>query len=322
MAPENKRSNKMKVIFFGTPEFSAEVLSYLIKNGIQIVAVITKPDRPKGRSGAPVPTPVKLIAESLNIPYYQPAIVSEPDFAPILQKYDADLFVVVAYGEIIKQHLLDMPKMGCINVHTSLLPKYRGAAPIQRSIIDGELVTGVTVMHMVRKMDAGDIIKQVEIPIGPNATFPEIESSLCKAGCEALLQVINDLEKGVATRTPQNHEHATLAPKIELEDCEIRWDKPAQTLHNLVRGVFPEPGAWCYVTVKGQKKRLKINATHVNDKSGAPGEILSYGKEGLVVGCGSESLKIVDLQLEGKKAMPAEELMRGIPKEHFSFLTS
>jgi methionyl-tRNA formyltransferase len=313
----------MKVVFFGTPEFSAEVLSYLIKNGIQVVAVITKPDRPKGRSGTPVPTPVKIVAESLNppIPYYQPAIVSAPEFADVLPKYDADLFVVVAYGEIIKQHLLDMPKLGCINVHTSLLPKYRGAAPIQRSIIDGELVTGVTVMHMVKKMDAGDIIKQVEVPIEPNASFPEIESSLCKAGCEALLQVMHDFEKGQTVGIPQNHEFATLAPKIELEDCEIVWSKPAQALHNLVRGVFPEPGAWCYVTVKGQKKRLKINATRViSDKFGAPGEILGYGKQGLIVACGSGSLNIVDLQLEGKKAMPAEELMRGIPRESFSFL--
>src|ERR1700722_14416890 len=168
----------MKVIFFGTPPFAAHVLEYLLSQCIHVAAVVTKPDRPKGRSRVPLPTPVKLIAQQQipPIPVYQPELVSDPEFADVLIPYQADLFVVVAYGEIIKQHLLDMPKLGCINLHASLLPKYRGAAPIQHSIIHGDTITGVTIMHMVKKMDAGDMIETVTVPIGPNASFPEIEA--------------------------------------------------------------------------------------------------------------------------------------------------
>lgn len=312
----------MKVVYFGTPLFAAHVLSYLIEHGIDIVAVITKPDRPKGRSGDPVPTPVKVIAQSQNppIPVFQPSMVSAPEFSDVIASFQADLFVVVAYGEIIKQHLLDMPRLGCINLHASLLPKYRGAAPIQRSIIEGEPKTGVTIMHMARKMDAGDIIKMVEVPIGPDAAFPEIEQSLCTEGSKALLEVIHGFSSGNVQRIPQDHLQATYAPKIELEDCELHWTQPAQTLHNLVRGVVPDPGAWCYVMVRGQKKRLRINRTQViSHMSGIPGSVLSYGKDGLIVACGQQAIRILDLQLEGKKAMTAEELMRGIPRDHFLF---
>src|ERR1700722_12681047 len=169
----------MKVIFFGTPPFAAHVLEYLLSQCIHVAAVVTKPDRPKGRSRVPLPTPVKLIAQQQipPIPVYQPELVSDPEFADVLIPYQADLFVVVAYGEIIKQHLLDMPKLGCINLHASLLPKYRGAAPIQRCILEGETETGVTIMHMVKKMDAGDIIKTVKIPIHPDRTYGDLEKN-------------------------------------------------------------------------------------------------------------------------------------------------
>lgn len=312
----------MRVVFFGTPAFAADVLSFLLDNRVDVVAVITKPDRPQGRSGAPVPTAVKQVLQRRNssIPIFQPPIVSDPSFASTLEAFHADLFVVVAYGEIIKQHLLDMPKLGCINLHASLLPKYRGAAPIQRSIMEGNAKTGITIMHMVKKMDAGDIIKMVEIPIGPNDSFPKIEQELCKVGSQALLSVLKEFETGVFTRIPQNHDLATLAPKIELEDCELDWKKPAIQLHNLVRGVFPDPGAWCYVTVRGRKLRLKVNATEVDTHlSGTPGTLLTYGKNGLIVACGEHALRIIELQLEGKKAMSAEELMRGLPMEQISF---
>lgn len=312
----------MKIVFFGTPDFAAEVLSYLLASNIQVVAVVTKPDRPKGRSREPVPTPVKLVAQAQPIPIsvFQPPIVSIPEFAQVLEAFQADLFVVVAYGEIIKQHLLDMPRLGCINLHASLLPKYRGAAPIQRSIISGEKTTGVTIMHMVKKMDAGDIIKMVEVAIQPNDTFVEVEKSLRQVGIKALLEVIHNFEKGAVPSIAQDHSQATYAAKIELEDCEIHWNQSAQVIHNLVRGVWPEPGAWCYVSVHGQKKRLKINSTRVVDSSGQPGKILAYGKAGLVVACGHQALHILELQLEGKKAMPAEELMRGLSLNDLTFL--
>ena len=310
----------LKVVFFGTPVFAAKVLKYLLEHQINVAAVITKPDRPKGRSGQPLPTPVKLIAQEVKIPCFQPEIVSDPAFAPILAEFQAELFVVVAYGEIIKQHLLDMPKRGCINLHGSLLPAYRGAAPIQRAILNGEKTTGITIMHMVKKMDAGEMIKIVEVPIGPDAIFPEIEEKLCQEGSKALLDVIRSLEKGKVLCTPQDHEKATYAPKIELEECEIDWKLPAQDIHNLIRAVVPEPGAWCFVTIKGEIKRLKIFRSKIIEVSGSPGAIVSYGKKGLLVACGEQAIEILELQLEGKKAMKAEDLMRGIQQDQISFI--
>lgn len=249
----------MRVVYFGTPVFAARVLDYLLKHGVEICAVISKPDRPVGRSGKPVPTPVKEAALAFNasMPVYQPEAVSDPGFASLLASCQADLFVVVAYGEILKTHILEMPKRGCINLHASLLPSYRGAAPIQRSIIEGQTETGVTIMHMVKKMDAGDMIKKVVVPIGPDTTFGELEGALCETGKIAFLDVIHAFESGEPPRTPQDHSQATFAPKIELEDCEIGWDRPAQELHNLIRGVNPYPGAWCYAAVKGEKSALR-----------------------------------------------------------------
>jgi methionyl-tRNA formyltransferase len=307
----------MKILFFGTPKFAADVLDYLLSHQVAVAAVFTKPDKPKGRSGNPVPTPVKAKALAHGLPVHQPEIVSAAEIAPQVAAYNADLFVVVAYGEILKQHLLDMPKIDCINLHASLLPKYRGAAPIQRSIIAGEQETGVTIMHMVKKMDAGDIIKLVKVPIGIDTTYGELEHALCIEGSKLLLEVIRDFEKGTSHRTPQEHDKATLAPKIELEECQIDWTQSAQALHNLIRGVFPFPGAWCWVKIRGQPLRLKVFKTRLRDLAGTPGSLLSYGKEGLIIACGKDSLEILELQLEGKKAMKAEELMRGIPKDLF-----
>lgn len=317
----------MKVVYFGTPHFAAEVLQYLLQHGVEVAAVITKPDRPQGRSGTPVPTAVKVAAQAQNppLPVYQPEIVSSLDFAPILQNYQADLFVVVAYGEILKQHLLEMPKVACINLHASLLPKYRGAAPIQRSIINGESETGVTIMHMAKKMDAGDIINMQKVAIGPEMTYGELEAALCKCGSELLLQTIRDFERGETTGVVQDHDQATLAPKIELEDCKIDWKQPAQTIHNMVRGVNPHPGAWCEMEIKGQRKRLKVISTRVADMSASgnahePGKIISASKEGIVVGCGVGAICLLQVQPEGKKAMPSAEFARGIPSGELVFV--
>lgn len=314
----------MKIVYFGTPQFAATVLQYLIDNNIEISAVITKPDRPKGRSGDPVPTAVKLVAQNQNppIPVHQPELVSAIEFADTLKSYNADLFVVVAYGEIIKQHILDMPPKGCINVHASLLPKYRGAAPIQRSIIEGEIETGVTIMYMVKKMDAGDMIKKVRVPIGPDLTYGELEAQLCEAGCKALLDVIHQFEKGNVPREAQDQSQCTLAPKIELEDCEINWMLPAKTIHNLVRGVNPHPGAWCFVKIRGLQRRLKIISTRLEEsESAAPGQIIGSDKDALLVACGQGAIRILELQLEGKKSMKTKELMRGLSKDHLEFKT-
>ena len=317
----------MRVIYFGTPQFAAHVLEYLLEHKINIVAVISKPDRPQGRSKQLVPTRVKAASLALNplIPVFQPEIVSAVEFSPILKAFDADLFVVVAYGEIIKQHLLEMPHSACINLHASLLPKYRGAAPIQRSIINGELETGVTIMHMVKKMDAGDMISQVTIPIGPEMTFGELEHALCESGKKALLEVIHAFEKGTPPQIPQDHSLATLAPKIELEDCGIAWNRPARDLHNLIRGVNPHPGAWCFVSVKGEKKRLKISRSRIYSSEssvvGSPGQILNaaQSKGNLLIATGDQALELLEVQLEGKKSMSSDELMRGISRLEMTF---
>lgn len=309
----------MKVVFFGTPQFAADALSYLVQNGIEIVAIVTKPDKPKGRSGTPLPPAVKLVAQKLlpNVPIYQPEKASAPDFASVLASFQADLFVVAAYGEIVKQHLLDMPKLGCINLHASLLPRYRGAAPIQRAIINGDKVSGATIMHMVLKMDAGNIIETIAVPIEPEMTAGELELAICKAGSVALLDVIRRFASEKIEGYPQDESLVTYAPKIELEDCQIDWNLPAKQLHDLVRGANPHPGAWCFVTWREEKKRLKIFKSKSIEFSAPPRTIISAGKEGIIVACGNGSLCLEEIQLEGKKVMLASELVRGMQALEF-----
>lgn len=311
----------MNIVFFGTPQFAADALTYLLEHGIQVIAVVTKPDKPKGRSGTPLPPPVKSLAEALlpGVPIYQPEKASAPDFANILRALDADLFVVAAYGEIVKQYLLDIPRLGCINLHASLLPRYRGAAPIQRAIINGDLVSGATIMHMVLKMDAGNIINTVEVSIGPEMTAGELEKEICKAGSVALLEVITQFSSGRIEGVMQDESFVTYAPKIELEDCEIDWHRPAQEIHDLIRGANPHPGAWCTVSWRNEKKRLKIYRSQIVHFSAPPGTIISEGKEGIIVACGKDALCLQEVQLEGKKAMLAAELIRGVPIDLFSF---
>jgi len=311
----------MKVVFFGTPKFAADILEYLIDHDVDIVAVVTKPDRPKGRSGQPSSPPVKMVAQKKlsGIPIYQPDKVSIPEYYDLLASYDADLFVVVAYGEILKQPLLDIPKLDCINVHASLLPKFRGAAPIPRCLMAGEKKTGVTIMRMVKKMDAGNILATTEVPITEMMTAGELESLLCQVGAECLLQVIKDFEGGPLEGVPQDEVLATYAPKVEAEEGLLHWNASADSLHHLIRAFTPHPGAWCFVKVRHQKKRMKVQGSVVVSGQGQPGDILSYGDEGFVVACGDEALRLTEVQLEGKRKVSAEEFCRGIPRELFCF---
>jgi methionyl-tRNA formyltransferase len=313
----------MRVIFFGTPQFAATVLDYLFQQGVEIVAVVSKPDRPKGRSGQPVPTPVKLAAQAFNsqLPLYQPELISDPAFIPVLQAFQADLFVVVAYGEIIKQDLLTMPRLACINLHASLLPKYRGAAPIQQALINGEMESGVTIMHMVKKMDAGDMIEKVIVPIYPEMTFGELEQQLCEVGKKTLKDVIFAFNRQeILPSVSQDISQVTFAPKIELENCEIDWNRSAQDIHNLIRGVNPHPGAWCYVTVKGEKKRLKIYRSQLISSLGnSPGSLISSLPHQLVVSAKDQALELLEVQLEGKKLMKGTDFLRGLSSAHLSF---
>lgn len=306
----------MNIIFFGTPLFAADVLSYLLDQGHNIQAVVTRQDKPKGRSGQFIPPPVKVVSEQYQLPVLQPNKASDPEVCKQLKEFGADLFVVVAYGEIVKEYILAIPKLACINLHTSLLPKYRGAAPIQRAIMNGETETGVSIMHMVKKMDAGDVILSESIPIGPNETFGELEQRLRVKGSKMLHQVIKSFQSGVAIGKPQDESQVTFAPKVELEDCEINWQRCSDEIHNLIRGVNPYPGAWCWVMVKGERKRMKIRESRiVCDISGRPGEILQVDQNGLLIGCGIDALLIKSLQLEGKREMTPVELFRGVQVE-------
>lgn len=304
----------MRVVFFGTPQFAADVLAFLLRNQITVVGVISRPDKPFGRSRTPVPGPVRLVAEEANIPHYQPEKVSAPEFLPTLKSFDADLFVVVAYGEIMNQAVLDVPRQACLNVHASILPKYRGAAPIQRAIINGEKESGITIMHMVRKMDAGDMISQVVMPIGENTTYGMLEAEMRLVGSQAILDVIHAFKAGVVQAVAQNESEVTFAAKIELEDCEINWKNSSESIHNLIRGVNPEPGAWCYISIDGQKKRLKIFESRAsNTISLNPQACIMNPSKKVLVGCGAGALELIEVQLEGKKRMRAADFYRGLP---------
>lgn len=301
-----------RIVFFGTPSFAADVLSCLLESGMEVVGVVSRPDRPHGRSSTPKPGPVRLVAEAHHIPHFQPEKVSSIEFMPVLESFAADFFVVVAYGEILSQKVLDIPKLACLNLHASLLPKYRGAAPIQQAIIHGEAVTGISIMHMVRKMDAGDVIREVEILIGENMNYGELDLAMRAAGSKAFIEVLKEFHQWDARRKVQDESLVTFAPKIELEDCQLQWSLPATVLHNLIRGVNPEPGAWCWCLSDGEKKRFKIFASRLSTAAGLkPAEWRFEHQKKLIVGCGEGALELVEVQLEGKKRMGAADFGRG-----------
>lgn len=304
----------MKIVFFGTPLFAATVLEYLLHNHVEVVAVVTKPDRPKGRSGQPQPPPVKLIAQKHHLPLYQPLKASSPDFAKELATFNADLFIVVAYSEILRENILQLPRLDCINVHASLLPKYRGAAPIQRCIMAGEKQSGVTIMSMVKELDAGDMIAVSTIHIDDQMTAGDLSIALSEIGAEALLKVIHAYTHGTVKKTPQDHTKATYASKLNSEDGKINWARPAYEVHNHIRGVTPSPGAWCWIDIRGEKKRLSIKKSTLQTYSGSPGKRILEAS-GWTVGCLEGAISIIEVQLEGKKALSAAEFVRGYPDQ-------
>ena len=304
----------MKIVFFGTPPFSAHILEYLIEKEQNVVAVVTRPDRPQGRSKKLISSAVKTLAAEKypNLPLFQPEKASTDTFASTLKSFEPDVFVVVAYGEIIKTNLLEIPTKLPINIHASLLPKYRGAAPIQRAIMNGEKESGVTIMEMVLKMDAGAMLEIVETPIDEDTTFGDLEEKLCKLSGPALMKVLEKISFGTLEKIPQNHEAATSAPKITLEDRVIHWDQSAEKIHNQIRGLSPFPGAFCFVEVQGETKRLGIKRTKkILDNSGKPGETLSFQKKEWIVACGQGALSLLEIQLEGKNLLPIEDFLRG-----------
>lgn len=304
-------SLKSKVVFFGTPHFAAEILRYLSEHRISIVGIVTQPDRPRGRSKQLVSSPVKEMAEEVfpNVPIFQPEKASNEEFLHALSLLHADLYVVVAYGQILSQKLLSLPAKGCINVHASLLPKYRGAAPMQRCLMAGEKETGVAIQKMVKQLDAGDVIAVAKIPIPKEMVLGELEAELCALSKPLLLQVIREFDAGIPEAMPQDHTLATYAPKIDPLEGEISWSDPAEKIHNLIRAFSPRPGAWTYLD--GKTKKMKILRAHlVENRSGSPGQILS--KDGLIA-CGQGALQVIEVQPEGKKVMTWSDWLRGVP---------
>jgi methionyl-tRNA formyltransferase len=306
----------VRIVFFGTSAFSAEVLAFLLEQPIcEIVAIVTRQDKPQGRKLELQPSPVKKRALALapDRPLLQPAKASTEEFAKELKKLNPELFVVVAYGEIIKQNLLDLPRFGCINIHASRLPKYRGAAPIHRAILKGEKETGITIIEMVLALDAGPMLNKEAVTIGEHDNFGEIEKKLIGAACRCVLKTIEEIAGGHVVKQVQQEDMATYAPKLSASEERIDWKKSAEEIHNLIRAFSPQPGAWCAIVLGKTEKRMKIfRAEPVESIGGAPGEILEKSKDTLIVACGKGALKLLEVQLEGKKTMPIKDFLPGL----------
>jgi methionyl-tRNA formyltransferase len=302
----------MKIIFMGTAELSCTSLEKLAGDKkFSVVAVVTQPDRPKGRELQPQPSPVKTLAQKLNLPVLQPQLARDEQFISELRELKLDLIVVVAYGQILPQTILDLPRYGCLNVHTSLLPKYRGAAPVQRAIAAGEMETGVTIMKMDAGLDTGPVLSAGRTPILPEDDSQSLHDRLGKLGAELLVETIPDYIAGKKSPQPQPTEGSSYAAKIKKEDGQIDWEKSALEIWNRLRAFTPWPGAFTFLPAQPKMRRLKIWKVEIVEGSGKAGEILSADKNGILVACGQNSLRILELQREGGRRMNAAEFLAG-----------
>ena len=302
----------MRVVFMGTPEIAATCLKRILADGFEVVGVYTQPDRPKGRGMKMVFSPVKEVAVAHSIPVFQPENFREEETVRQLRDLKPDVCAVVAYGRILPQKVLDIPVCGCINIHASLLPQYRGSAPYQWAVLDGLKETGVSAQHMVLEMDAGDVIDVEKTPIGENDTAGEVLEKLAVLGADLLSRVLNRVKCGdKCCGTPQCCEDVTFAPMLDKSMCPIDWSKTAQQVHNQVRGLHP----WPVATMELQGKKFKVHATRIVEGSGKPGEILGLTKTGLRIACGEGAVEVVSLQAEGGKRMAAPDYFRGHPLE-------
>ena len=301
----------MRIVFMGTPDFAVGSLQALCESGKhEILAVVTQPDRPKGRGNKLLQTPVKEYALAQGLTVYQPQKVKTPEFVELLHELQPDLIVVAAFGQFLSKEILELPKYGCINVHASLLPKYRGAAPIQYAIIKGEKESGVTIMQMDIGMDTGAMLDKVVVPIAENTTMGELHDALREQGAALLLQVIDKIAAGTAVAEPQDNEQATYATLLDRSMEHIDWSKTAQEVHNLIRGFNPAPSTF---TKLPNGKSLKIWGSKMTDKSSAAaaGTVIETGKHSFFVACGEGVLDITEVQPESKKRMPAQVFLNG-----------
>lgn len=301
----------MRIVFMGTPDFAVGSLQALCESGKhEILAVVTQPDRPKGRGNKLLQIPVKEYALAQGLTVYQPQKVKTPEFVELLHELQPELIVVAAFGQFLSKEILELPKYGCINVHASLLPKYRGAAPIQYAIIKGEKESGVTIMRMDIGMDTGAMLDKVVVPIEENTTMGELHYALREQGAALLLQVIDKIAAGTAVAEPQDNEQATYATLLDRSMEHIDWSKTAQEVHNLIRGFNPAPSTF---TKLPNGKGLKIWGSKMTDKNSAAaaGTVIETGKHSFFVACGEGVLEITEVQPESKKRMPAQVFLNG-----------
>jgi methionyl-tRNA formyltransferase len=302
----------LRIVFMGTPVLACASLRALLSTpGFQIAAVVTQADKPKGRALKSQPSPVKQLASSHGLTLFQPERAKNQDFVEQLRQLQPDLIVVAAYGQILPVSILELPRFGCINVHTSLLPKYRGAAPIQWAILNNESETGVTIMQMDAGMDTGPILTQENCPISDDDTSESLHTRLAEMGASLLVRTIADYVSGKIQPTAQPIAGASYAPKIRKEDGRLDWNQPARVLWNRVRGLAPWPGAFTFLASAPKPSLLKIWRAEPLNLSGVPGQILQAEKTGITVGCAEHSLNILELQREGGRRMKAFEFLTG-----------
>lgn len=295
----------MNIVFMGTPDFAVVSLEQLINDGHEISAVFTKVDMPRGRKMIMTPPEVKVCAESHGLIVYQPATLKDPEAIETIKKLNPDVIVVVAYGKLLPKEVLDIPPLGCINLHGSLLPKYRGAAPIQWTVLNGDKIGGVTTMYMGEGLDTGDVIETYETEVSEDETSGELFDRLAQEGARLLSHTLELLKSGKVERKPQDESKATYAPMLDKAMCVIDWRKSASEVHNLVRGLNPWPVA--LTTLEG--KRIKIIKTKKSDKKGKPGYVVSVNP--LTVACADGAVEILTLQPEGKKTMDSKSFLMG-----------
>lgn len=300
----------MRILFMGTPDFALFTLRALVESGEDVIGVVTQPDKPKGRGYALTPPPVKVYAEEKGLPVWQPNTLRGEEFAALLEEQHPDLIVVVAYGKILPKNVLEYPKYGCINVHGSLLPEYRGAAPMQRAIMDGKRETGITTMMMDVGLDTGDMLLTRKIEICENDNFETVHDKLGECGAETLLDTLKALRAGTLTRIPQNESFATYAAKIEKDDCLIDFSRSAKEVHDKIRGLSPIPLAF---TRTPDGKMLKVIAAERADMTSdaACGTVLSLTGGRITVACGEGAVSLLSVLPEGKKRMSAADFING-----------
>ncbi len=307
----------MVIVFLGTPQFGVPTLRHLLDSPHTVAGVVTQPDRPRGRGQKVTDTPVKALATERHVPVIQPERVTSSEVADALRAWQPDLGVVAAYGRILPEHLLSIPRLGMINVHASLLPRYRGAAPVHRAVIDGELETGVTIMRVLKELDAGPMLAKVTRPIGPDETSDVVEQALADLGADLLVRVVGQIAAGTAHEEPQDSSRATYAPRLTKEEGLIDWSQPSSSIHNRVRGLHPWPHAYTFLN----GARLIVLRTHTvqeADRKGppytGPGTILEVTREAIHVATGDGGqLAIVELQPEGRRPMHIRDFLAGHP---------